>query len=325
MKRYAAPMIIAAVSLAASFATSLYSQTPQSSTAVCGSGSPASLPANIGIASDESNGISYVRFDVRGGTKTLTLRAVEHVRAVCPIGEHEIIIFGALTGGVSAGYEVVIASTQTGALLTSWESYTPVISPDHQWLIMRKFYPPQTALTVSEEYLLSPLWGIRPDRRVERNQNGEPPAAAVVYPLGQTNAFMSNIGVPPDQVHIFRSRSFFWSEDSRAVVFADSVQGSLNAVLVEINGDRVTTLVHPITAQELCQPPAPTISGSTLDDAYVGPEGGSGGREIQLKFTTSSAACKPKAVVVHTGDFQKPKPEFHPVRKRKPSTPARNE
>lgn len=196
------------------------------------------------------------------------------------------------------------------------------MSPDRGWFILRKFYPPQTALTVSEEYLLFPLRKIVRGALAIDTQNAEPPSSAfVVYPLGQNNAFMSNIGVKKDQVHIFKSRSFFWSEDSRAIVFADSVGESLNAVLVQISEEGPMTLVRSLSADDICE----LVSGSatsalTLFDARISAPRGDNSREVQMKFESSSAACQPKTIDMSTSEFYKPEPEEHPSRKRNPST-----
>lgn len=315
--------ILAAAALVSFEAAPLYGQAEQEHAALCGRQSNASQPTNIHIASDESDGVSYVRLDALGATKTLTLPGVERIQGICPVAGNRIVIFGALASGASAAYEVAIADAGNGVLLDSWDAYTPVMSPDQRWLILRKFYPPQTALTVSEEYLLYPAWKIEP-RGAPRNRNAEPPSAAiVVYPPGQTNTFMSNLDVRPEQAHVFRSKSFFWSEDSRAVVFADSVQGRLSTVLVQISDENPTALVYPLSADDVCESsPSSDISTAMLVEADVSPEGGTGGREIQMRFEASSSGCKPKPVVLRTSDFQRPKAESHPIRSRKPSTPA---
>ncbi len=323
--RHCPSATIAAVLLAASSGAILPGQTEQGSALLCGELSTVGPPANIRVASNASDGVSYVRFDVQGTTRTLTLRGVEQVRSICPVPGRKIVIFGALTDGASDAYELALANSEDGTLMDSWDAYTPVMSPDQRWVVLRKFYPPQTALTVSEEYLLYPLWRIETAERAPQDQNAEPPSMAiVVYPLGQTNTFMSNIGVSADQAHVFRSRSFFWSEDSRAVLFADGIRGSLSAVLVEPNhGKSARALVYPLSAEDVCGSPNSGTSAATLAEASVGSEQNGGTREIKMKFESSSAACKPKTLVVRTSDFREPKPELHPVRKRTPSTPAR--
>ncbi|HEX3681477.1 MAG TPA: hypothetical protein VHU83_02970 [Bryobacteraceae bacterium] len=314
------PIIATVLSLASADVSSCH-QVQQSSTALCGKRSHVQTPGNIRFASDEANGVSYVRFDVRDEARTLTLHGVESVEAVCSLAANESVIFGVLAGGAPAGFEVAIANPQDGALLDSWDSYTPVMSPDQRWIALRKFYPPQTALTISEEYLLYPLLKVQAEAHAPRNQSAEPPSSAiVVYPSGQTNAFMSNIGVPADQVHVFRSKSFYWSEDSHAVLFADSVQESLSAILVQLNDGGVTTLVYPLSPANVCGTESPPdLTGVTMADADVGPDGGDRGREIQMKFESSSSACKSRLIVLGSSDFQRPKPEYHPAGKRRPS------
>jgi hypothetical protein len=290
---------------------------------LCGGRAAANPPQNITVTYDRADGTAFVRLDTGGTAKTVTMGAVDQVEALCRLPQNEVAIFGELTSGASAGHEVAIASLETGTVLDSWDAYTPVMSPDQRWIILRKFYPPQTSLTISEQYLLYPLWRLQRERFAFKAQDAEPPSgAAVVYPLGQTNTFMSNIGVPPTQVHVFRSKSFYWSEDSHAIVFADSVQDSLNAVLILINDVGTTTLIHALTSEDVCESPSPAfLSRATLVEATVGRAGGPNGREIQLRFDSGSSGCTPKTISISSSVFQGPEPESHPPGKRKPSTP----
>lgn len=177
-------------------------------------------------------------------------------------------------------------------------------------------------MTISEEYLLYPLWRLDANARTAKTQNGEPPLlAAVVYPAGQTNAFMSNIGVPVDKVHVFRSKSFFWSGDSRAVVFTDSVNGSLSAVLVRIDDGIPTTLVRPLSTADICDigANAATIASVTLSEARI--SDAVEDTEIQMNFTSSSSDCKAKTVTLRAAEFRSPTPEVHLLHQRRPSVP----
>lgn len=311
-------MILALAGLC--YAARVYGQGEDlSATRFCGVGPGTKPPQNISVTSDESDSLSYVHFDVQGG-RTLALRGVRQISALCPIAGDRIVMFGAVAGGASSAYDVAIASTAEGTLLDSWEAYTPVMSPDQRWIILRKFYAPQTSLTISEEYLLYPLWKLQSEVHNAGSQNAEPPSTAtVVYPLGQTNAFMSNIGVAPEQVHVFRSRSFYWSADSRAVVFADSVQNSLGAVLILMNRENTTTLIHSLALEEVCDLlSSADLSTLTLARASVGELEDTGGREIQLRFDPGSSGCKPKTISINSSVFQAPMPERHPAQRRKP-------
>jgi hypothetical protein len=134
---------------------------------------------------------------------------------------------------------------------------------------------------------------------------------------------MSNIGVSLDQVHVFRSKSFFWSEDSQAVVFTDSVRGSLSAVLVRIDHGIPTTLVRPLSTADVCEIGANTapIATVTLSEARI--RDAVEDTEIQMSFTSSSSDCKAKTVTLRAAEFRKPTPEVHVPGQRKPSVPIR--
>jgi len=111
------------------------------------------------------------------------------------------------------------------------------MSPDQRWIVYRKAYPSQgTELPVSQEYLLYDLSKSPAQNRapgVALDDNGD--VGAPIYPLGQKNLPGDNIGVPDHQLHSMVS-DFYWSPDSKALVFADLLLDKVSLVLVPFSG-----------------------------------------------------------------------------------------
>lgn len=242
-----------------------------------------------------------VKFSFRNGAAVLgapdAIRAIEEV---CPLPGGRLAIFGE-TGGPDAVY---ILEESTPALVDSFGAYGPLMSPDQRWIAFRKAYPPHgMELPVSEEYLLYDLSrGPALNRGIGVPLTDGRDVGAPVYPLGQKNLPFDAAGLPAGQLHRVGS-DFFWSPDSKALIFVDELLGKPTLVLVAIDGSGATqTSVYPLD-----EPAACTSAYPVLRHAEFGPDQ-DGDRVIFLDF---AAECLPQRMQVRSVDFKQARPETH--------------
>jgi hypothetical protein len=129
-----------------------------------------------------------------------------------------------------------------------------------------------------------------------------------IFPLGQKNENGDNIGVPEEQQHR-RGSSFYWTSNSRAIVFGDLLQRKFSIVLVTLDSDGNTTaLVHPVSFADVCGRAANDDNLNHFESADFDPEQ-NGDRSVRIRF--NHPGCAPKTLGFHLSDFQPAKPEVH--------------
>ncbi len=275
------------------------------------------LPPNVSAVVDHS--IGHADLFIGSGNSTVKISlpgVVDDVDEVCPLSDGRLVLFG----GTYNSANINIIDGTHALLLDSFYGFDPAMSPNQRWLVYRKFYPLHTELPVSEEYLLYDLTKTpaqdRPRGVVLYDRAN---VGAVIFPLGQRNLLTDNIGLPEDQQHSFRSKSFFWAPDSQAIVFGDSVQDRFSLVLVLIDSAGVPrAYVHPIPVSEECSGNkiAPKNFGLSLSHAEIGLDK-NGDRSIEVTFEPSPGVCVPQALELRSADFQPAKAEVHVEPKRK--------
>jgi hypothetical protein len=208
-----------------------------------------------------------------------------------------------------------IVDRKTGELLDSFEAYDPVVSPDQHWLIMRDFYPAQSEVSDSEEYLLydltkDPAGNTVPNRPAYTGKV----RGRVVYPVVAQGVPFEHSGLDDKQRHGFGSKSFYWAPGGQAVVFADITEG-FSIVMVEPGADGTNALVHQLSESEVCEQGAKASirsAGIAVADARIGTD-----RTVELQFKSSdTGACNPLRVILHREDFKPAQMETHPPRHR---------
>jgi hypothetical protein len=300
-------------------ATASFAQISQTHPELCGKPNGfVPLPPNVSATMDRSTGDADLFLKSGDSTAKINLPAVVNkIEEVCPLSDGRFVVFG--HSGYSASVDIIDSTTAT--LIDDIWGFSPAMSPNQRWLVYRKFYPRHTDEAVSDEYLLYDL--------TKTPAQNRPPGIALddhwdvgraIFPLGQKNLAGDNIGVPENQQHSCRSESFLWAPDSRAVAFADSVQGKLSIVLVGVDENGNTTAsVRTISIAEVCGPathegslPSLDITASELEVEQ------SGDRSIHLGFLTGMVPnCELKKVDLHLEDFQPAKTEVHVLEKPK--------
>jgi hypothetical protein len=180
----------------------LGAQITQDHPELCSAGSVAiSIPPGIAGMTNSVTGTSDLILTTKADTSRLKIPGgMDEAQQACPLPGNRALIFGVAAPSL---YNLVLVNTSTGAPIDSFYAFSPVISPNQRWLIMRKFYPlGGSTTTVSEEYLLYDLRKGRAENRADpRMVDSYMEAGHAVYPLGQQNFLGDNIGVPENQVH----------------------------------------------------------------------------------------------------------------------------
>jgi hypothetical protein len=273
------------------------------------------VPSGVTAAASASSFGSVLTITRSSGTSDIPFGG--HVEQVCPLAGNRLLALGQMIPGA---YYTGILDLKTAKLVDGFESwFPPVISPDQRWLIMRAFYPAQSDAPFSEEYLLYDLTKGRSQNTMPSvTQYTEEMRGRVVYPAVDRGIPFEHFNLPDKETHMARSTWFYWASDSSAVLFADSVQETLSAVLVRTDSEAPKTYIHAITPSEICeQGPEGKIAGQNsaflmLSDAEVSLKQG-GDRLVVARFrSTDEGACRTNQVILHEEDFKAAPLEVHP-------------
>jgi hypothetical protein len=225
-------------------------QIPQDHPELCGKpGRYIPLPPNITAVSGEVE--SNLFLELNGSKVTITMGGVNRVLQVCPLANGVLAVFGLFEVDPTA-YDVHLVDSNTGTELHSFAARSPTISPDQHWLALREFSPVHSDIEISEQYLLYDLTKNAAGNRIPGvDYSWLPPLGRTIYPATERHIPFGSGGLPSEQVHSFHGNSFHWAADSRSLVFVDSTTSGTSLVLVRIEGEELTTYVHPV-GENLC-------------------------------------------------------------------------
>ncbi len=288
---------------------SLYGQDPASQPQRCGRGvSETVLPNNVVIVAGngETSATSSVVIqpaNCSSAAQTIPIIGTQIV-TTCTLDDGQMVVIATVGAGDD---DISILDVRNGHLLAAFTGLDSAISPDGHWLIRRDFYPPQSQVKFSEEYLLYDLTKSAADNRAAGvTVYTESAKGRVIYPMVENGTPFEHSDLPEKQTHSFRDLTFHWASDSAAVLFADSVKESLSVVLITFQGTSTEAYVHPVSANAICLPgdqTAPDQKLLKLAQVGLGPEV-NGDRLIDLQFQSyDEVACKPKAITVQMKDF----------------------
>jgi hypothetical protein len=191
-----------------------FGQISQTHPELCGKPDAAvPLPPNVWATVDRWQGQGDVFIGPSGSAVKISLpEVVDAIDEVCPISDGRLVIFGKAGNRLN---NIAIIDSAKASLLDSFYGFSAVLSPNQKWLVYGKFYPRHTELPPSDEYLLydltkSPAQNRPPGVALDDRDD----VGAVIFPLGQKNLPLDNIGVPEDQQHQFSSETFYWAPDS---------------------------------------------------------------------------------------------------------------
>ncbi len=229
---------------------------------------------------------------------------------VCSVAKNRLLV---LADPGPPVYDIYIIGRATGAVVDRMDAASPAVSPDQHWLAMRAFGPPSSDMNYTEEYLLYDLTKNAVKNRTPGAGDSMGPGQ-VTYPAVPNHVPFNQYGVRPEYVHTFWSDSFFWSADSRSIVFADATPAGLAVVLIRIVQNEPIAYVHPLTLSEVCEGAAPRkvrIGGLTMSKAVVGNAEDSI-PEILVDFRPADTSCTAKTLVLRGARLPPAALEQHP-------------
>jgi hypothetical protein len=291
----------------------------QSSPELCGRpGGTVPLPRDFSATFDQ-DGIAklFVTNGVGGIPLKYSLYSIEEV---CPASGRRLVVFGDVGNGTS----LYVIDGANPSLLDTVLAFYPRMSPDQTWVVYVKFYPRHTELPPSTEYLLydlsrTPRQNRAPGVRLDENVD----VGTSIYPPGWKNEPGDNVGAPQGQRHGM-APPFFWSPDSRDIVFEDvDGSGQRSIVLIRIGADRARTAasVLPFADSIECGPGASEgkIARPTgLRHVEFGPQQATD-RVVLVDYEAGS--CNPRTVQFRANDFKaariEPRVVEKPTRKAK--------
>ena len=281
--------------LAACSVTPVFCQASQDHPELCGDKTrTVALPPGISATMNKSNGTATLRL---GPSRTLELHDINtEIEEVCPLASNRLVSFASN----SVGYTINIIDLSRGAVLDDFVAYDPLMSPNQRWIASRRFQPPQSEITVSEEYLLYDL-----NAGPASNRHNVTPYTAdavgwAMYPAFPGAAPADLFDIPDADIHVWRSKSFFWASDSSSVLLADSVGQNLSLVLVVTKNEKPQAYTYSVSAADICAGARP--GDLTLEDASINSVPG-GGPNVLARFGSSSD-CQARSLNLTLNDFR---------------------
>lgn len=129
----------------------LFCQILQDHPGLCGAGTPqVAVPAGFTATINPTNGEAILDY---AGRKIALDGINDEIWQVCPLPSGKVVIFGFNF----VGFEISIVDLKRGDVSDSFLAYDPVMSPNQRWIAYRDFFPPQSQVLFSEEYLLYDL------------------------------------------------------------------------------------------------------------------------------------------------------------------------
>jgi hypothetical protein len=286
---------------------------------LCGKpGAFVAIPPNVSATIDAGGGEAVVSIDTGNSVKTISIRGLANaLEELCPLQGNQAILFGNASDVTT---NIAIIDMGKGSLVDSFYGNSPRLSPDRRWLVYGKFHS-RGAESASEEYLLYDLTKSpsenRPPGILDSNRDD---VGRAIFPLGQKNTLADNIGLPQNQIHSNKSNGFFWSTDSKMIVFADIVDSVLSVVSIALDSDTSSKALMsaPISVADACSGGGPQSPGGLIvTNAEIIPSA-DGDQLIRVEFFPV-LGCVPKPLEVRAKSFRPAPVEVHmeqPKRKR---------
>lgn len=280
----------------------------QNSPELCGSSDGRSVHMPDGLSINVSPGQGTAILTTSRGAALRLPGVREEITQVCVLPDNRLLLFGRAVGA----YNVVIIDRALTRVLDSFYAYDPKVSPDQRWIVSRAFYPPQSDVTFSDEYV---LYDLEPQVHTERmapSQASKFDPETVIYPVIDGHRKAGRTALPPEQTHQFCSEEFYWSSDSRFLGFADCVKDSMSLVVTDVQ--QRETFVHKLSSIPNCsQNTTGASSASKVTEMVVDPGG-----NMTVRFS-ADRSCIPGELILGPSDFTPARREPSMARKKQPA------
>lgn len=253
------------------------------------------------LYTDRGDSATGIRLDI--GTLPIS---ISQIAEVCPLADGRLVVFA----DYGATY-IYIIDTKKPSRVDSFAAWDAAISPDQRWITFVKIYPLH-GVEGSNEFMIYDLRRSPAQNRPEGIE-GDTDVGRVIYPPGQLDFPGSNIGLPKDQQHL-GGRGLYWSSDSRALLFEDTVASGPGIALVTLDEKGTPSAFrYPLTRVETCGRDLPTTVSHMwkLERAEIGAEV-AGNRTITLDIGVwGDNRCGPHILQLRKDDFQPATKEVH--------------
>lgn len=241
--------------------------------------------------------VSRFVFEVTNKAEELTgMFVLENETA--QVDEIRLAVNGKLVviGRVLANTNIVtIGDLQTAKTVDYFFCFRPALSPDNRFIAYVKVYPAHFSENVSAQYLLYDLQNQpKENRRGKVSLENHIDVGHAFFPAESRNEPGDNLNVPPDRQHTMASQAFYWSRDSKTLLFVDRADRTNSAVFANISGwpNAPSVNVVPLQTQELVDPERCHEFQDRLEEAFhaVGVTWVAD-RQVKLHFRSMSPSC----------------------------------
>jgi hypothetical protein len=151
-------------------------------------------------------------------------------------------------------YDVFRVERENALVVDQFWGYSPSLSPDGRWIIMRRMYPVQSAGATDDYLIYDMAANASQNRRTQMSRDDPKTAGILVYPMVDDAESRDNTNVSEQEIHSFQSDRFYWASDSTSVAFGDFQNGRLSIVLIRVNENppRAYTFTNPRLPNDDC-------------------------------------------------------------------------
>jgi hypothetical protein len=279
--------------------------------------------ADQALVEKSTDGTVTFKLRTDRGTRDLTMETIADSNwRTCQLHDGSLLVLG--QNKHATLYDMFRMDRKDGAILDGFWGYSPSLSPDGRWLMMRRMHAVQAG-GATDDYLLYDADASASKNRSPVISRDDPKTAGVlVYPVLREEESRDNANLPDKELHSFRSDGFYWTPDSKSVAFGDFYEGKLNLILVKVEGDtpRAYSYTYRVPPGDDClsriSPSGESMNLVNFRTSEL--PGGSFTVHAELRPVESGHdLCGARFADVPFSSFEAAKPEHRTVRQRKPS------
>ncbi len=178
---------------------------------------------------------------LRNGQEVQSLRmpnTFAQINSIQAIADNKALVLGMANSSVLVA---AIVNINKFTLIDSFLAYEPVLSPNLNYLVFSKFYPPHGVSGVEDRVRIYDMTRTPAQNRPVKSEDGaDVEVGTPIYPVIDKEKNRANTDLPETDTFNLAS-TFYWSQDSSKVVFSMSHgEFQLSLVNASITENRVT-------------------------------------------------------------------------------------